>query len=299
MASFCGNCGSPLRPDSTFCVQCGSPVGQRPNPNPVAAPSFQPTAAPVAPARKSSAALKIVVALLVCLVLGGVAVVGGLFYVAHRVKKAVVEEAAKNGVDLSSLSGSSRRVSGSRHPLPKPCELLAKEEVSRLIGEPVERAEFRDETCLYYGPPGLAAKLAQTQASETFHRTGAPGTQVNATEVTNSMDQLVNSLAAQTGQTGSNGELPLLMLGIDADGRTQMAAARATKAIFSGIGKGADAKAPGFGADIPGLGDSAVRIPNLGLNVLQGEILIRIISGPFPDADSKTIAVAKAVLPKI
>src|SRR6185437_6438515 len=183
MASFCGNCGSPLRPDSTFCVQCGSPVSQPPNPVP--ASSFQPAAAPVAP-RKSSAALKIVVALLVCLVLGGVAVVGGLFYVAHRVKKAVVEEAAKNGVDLSSLSGSSRRVSGARHPLPKPCELLAKEEVSRLIGEPVERAEFRDETCLYYGPPGLAAKLAQTQASETFHRAGAP-------------DQLVNSLAAQTG----------------------------------------------------------------------------------------------------
>jgi hypothetical protein len=132
-----------------------------------------------------------------------------------------------------------------------------------------------------------------------MHRAEAPGAQVNATEVTNSMDQLVNSLGAQAGQTGSNGELPLLMLGIDPDGRTQMAAARATKAIFSGIGKDARAKGLNFGADVPGLGDSAVRIPKLGLNVLQGEILIRIIPGPFPDADAKTIAVAKAVLPKI
>jgi hypothetical protein len=215
------------------------------------------------------------------------------------VKKAVVEEAAKNGVDLSALSSSSEHVSGSKHLLPKPCDLLAKEEVSQLIGEPVERAEPRDEMCVYYGPPGLAAKLAQTQASGTFHRAGSPGAQVNATEVTNSMDQLVNSLAAQAGQTGSDGELPLLMLGIDANGRAQMTAVRATKAIFGGIGKGADAKGLSFGADIPGLGDNAVRVPKLGLNVLQGEILIRIIPGPFPDADAKTIAVAKAVLPKI
>lgn len=150
MASFCGNCGSPLRPDSTFCVQCGSPVSRGPNPNAAAASSFQRNAAPVAPAPKSNTGLKIVVALLCCLVVGGIAVVGGLFYVAHRVKKAVVEEAAKNGVDLSSLSSSSRHVSAAKR-LPKPCDLLAKEEVARLIGEPVERAEFQEEACLYYG----------------------------------------------------------------------------------------------------------------------------------------------------
>ena len=293
MASFCGNCGSPLRPDSTFCVQCGSPVGQRPNP--VAPPSFQPNAAPVAPARKSSAALKIVLVLVCCLALGGAAVIGGLFYVAHRVKKAVVEEAAKNGVDLSSLSRSDR-ASVSRR-LPKACDLLAKEDVSRLIGEPIERAEPQNEMCFYYGPPGLSAKLAQDQASGTMHRASAPGAEVNPTEITNSMDQLVNSLGAQAGQTGTNGEYPLLMLGIDADGRTQMTAVRATKAIFSGIGK--DAKGLNFGADVPNLGDSAVRVPKLGLNVLQGGVLIRIIPGPFPDADAKTIAVARAVLPKI
>lgn len=295
MASFCGNCGSPLRPDSTFCVQCGSPAGQRPNP--VATPSFQPNAAPVAPARKSSAALKIVLVLLCCLALGGAAVIGGLFYVAHRVKKAVVEEAAKNGVDLSSISRSDR-ASASRR-LPKACDLLAKEDVSRLIGEPVDRAELRDQMCFYYGPPGLAAKLAQDQASGTMHRASAKGAEVNPTEITNSMDQLVNSLGAEAGQTGSKGEYPLLMLGIDPDGRTQMAAVRATKAIFSGLGKSPDSKGLSFGADIPGLGDSAIRIPKLGLNVLQGGVLIRIIPGPFPDADTKTIAVARAVLPKI
>jgi hypothetical protein len=297
MASFCANCGSSLSGQGAFCLQCGAPVGKQANP--VAAPPRQPAPAAVAPATKSGSALKIVIVLLCCLAVGGAAVVGGLIYVAHRVKKALVEEAAAKGVDLTSITSSSGRVSGSNRPLPKPCELLKKEEVSRLIGEPIERAEVRDAMCMYYGPPGLAVKLAQEQASGTFTRAQTPGAHVNGTEVANSVDQMVNSLAAQAGQTGSGGEMPLLMLAIDADGRAQMMAVSAGRAIFSGIGKSADSKGISFGSDIPGLGDKAIRVPKLGLNVLQGEILIRVIPGPFPDADAKTISVARAVLPKI
>ena len=297
MANFCGSCGSPIGNNSAFCIHCGAPAGA--HPNPVAAPPPPPVQTAAAPTGKSSnTALKIVIALLCCLVLGGVAVIGGLVYVAHRVKKAVVEEAAAKGVDLNSLTSSSDRANGAGHLLLKPCAFLTKEEVSQLIGEPIERAEVQDRACLYYGPPGLAVKLAQEQASGTFHRVQAPGAQVNPTEVANSVDQLVNSRAGQTGQNGS-AELPLLLLAVDADGRTQMAALSASRAIFGGIGKAADPKGQGFGADIPGLGDKAIRLPKLGLNVLQGSIIVRVVPGPFPDADAKTISVARAVLPKI
>src|SRR5581483_7651535 len=122
-------------------------------------------------------------------------------------------------------------------------------EVSQLIGEPIERAEVRDEMCMYYGPHGLAIKLAQDQNSATFQRTG-PGPKPSPTEVANSVDQLVNSIAAEAGQTGAGNDLPLLMLALDQDGRSQMAAVGATKAIFSGIGKSADSQGIGFGADI-------------------------------------------------
>ncbi len=54
-----------------------------------------------------------------------------------------------------------------------------------------------------------------------------------------------------------------------------------------------------IGSDVPGLGDKAVFMPKLGLNVLQGGTFLRIIPGPFPDSDAKTIAVARAILPKI
>jgi hypothetical protein len=79
-----------------------------------------------------------------------------------------------------------------------------------------------------------------------------------------------------------------------------MTALTATKAIFGGIGKDSGGGGTGgFGADIPGLGDRAVRLANLGLNVLQGNALIRLIPGPVPDANNKTIAIARTILPKL
>jgi len=47
------------------------------------------------------------------------------------------------------------------------------------------------------------------------------------------------------------------------DGRPQMTALTATKAIFGGIGKDENGGTQGFGADIPGLGDRAVRLQRL------------------------------------
>jgi len=228
------------------------------------------------------------------------AVAGGVYYLAHRAKQMIVQKAAEQGVDLNSLaSAASNSDSSSRH-LPKPCNVLSKEQVSGLIGEPIERAEPRDEMCQYFGPAGLSAKLAREDASATFHRAQAPGATVGGTEAANSVDQLVNSMAVQNGQPGSGGEMPLLMLAFLPDGREQMTAVSATKAIFGSLGKTADGSGGlDFGADIPGLGDKAVRVPKLGLNVLQGETLVRIIAGPFPDSDSKTIAVARAVLRRI
>jgi hypothetical protein len=151
---------------------------------------------------------------------------------------------------------------------------------------------------MYYGPAGLSAKLAQEKASGAFKRAQAPGSTVDAGEAATAVDQLVNNMAAQAGQTGSGGDMPLLMLIVGADGKSQMTALMASRAIFSGIGKSANGTIS-MGADVPGLGDKAMVMPKLGLNVLQGENLLRIIPGPFPDADAKAIAVARAVLPKI
>lgn len=153
---------------------------------------------------------------------------------------------------------------------------------------------------MYYGPPGLGATLAQQQASETFAHAQGPHPTAGSAELATAMDQLANSMGAAG--TGSGGEMPLLILVVsDGDGKVQMTALNASGALFGGFFKAADPNAKGArsGGQIPGLGDQAVRLPKLGLNVLQGDTIVRVVAGPIPDADAKTIEIARTVLKRL
>ncbi len=295
MAGFCGGCGFPLGENGAFCPQCGARqvmAGSAAPPRPVA---------PAASAPAGGSGLKIVVILLVCLGLAGVAVIGGVWYVAHRVKEAVVEKAQENGVDLHSIVPPAT-ATANQHKTHKACDLLSQEEAARVLGEPIARTEYQEQACMYYGPAGLSARLARDQAAETFKRAQAPGAKPGGMEVANGVGALVESMGAAAGQTGSGGEMPLLIFSVtDEDARSVMAAQNATNALFSGFFKAAegDAKGTQYGAPIKGLGDQAVRLPKLGLNVLQGDTMIRIIAGPVPDADAKSIDLARLVLKRL
>jgi hypothetical protein len=295
MAGFCGSCGFPVGENGAFCPRCGTRqamagAGAPPQP-----------AAPAVSTAASGSGFKILVIVLVCLGVAGATGIGGLWYLAHRVKEAVVEKAQESGVDLHSIVPPAAATTN-RHKVHKACDLLSKEEAARILGEPIERAEYQQESCNYYGPPGLSAKLAQDQAADIFKRTQAPGAKPGGMEVANGVGALIDSLGAAAGQTGSGGEMPLLMLVVsDENARSVMAAQNASNALFSGIFKAAepDAKGAQFGAQIQGLGDQAVRVPKLGLNVLQGDTMIRIIAGPVPDADAKSIDLARLVLKRL
>ena len=270
MNNFCRNCGAPMGANFAFCPQCRTPAAGGVGP------------APVAPPAKSSSGVKILLIVLCILGVGGIAVLGGLFYVAHRVKQAVVAKAHEYGVD-----GSHTRSLAvvSIHP----CDLLSGQEAARLLGEPIERTEVHDTSCMYYGPPGLSAKLGKTGMSSMLH---TPGESKTAAEAADTVDRFLKSAAAQAGQIGSNGEYPLLTVMVaSGDGRAQMTAVLAGKALLSGL--------KGAGEEIPDLGDRAVRLGNLGLNVLKGDTLIRILPGPVPDANRKCILLARSMLPRI
>ena len=168
--------------------------------------------------------------------------VGALLYVGHRVKQAVMEKAATYGVDLH--SGTRGNTSAERTKTYKVCDLLSKEEAATLLGEPIDHTEEQSDMCLYYGPPGLSEKLATQGMSDVVKRASGPGAHVNGGDVANSVDSLVNSIAAGAGQGTTPGkELPLLNLGLSHDGKAQMIALNAAKALFSGF--------EGSGAEVP------------------------------------------------
>ena len=284
MAGFCGNCGFPLGANSGFCPNCGTrQSGMASGPAPAA--QVQQPPAPVA--AKSNSGLKILMILLAGFLAIAILAAGTLFYAAHRVKQAVVEKAASYGVDLHS----SPSVRSARHV--SACDLLSKEDAARLLDEPIERTEDQSGACLYYGPAGLSVKLAREDAANTFKRAQAPGSDVGGGEVADTMTKLLGSVAAA--QQPGGGDAPLLILAVEwSDGKVQMTA---LSILNGGVARSGAVK--GGVADIPNLGDRAIRLGNLGLNVLKGDALIRIVPGPVPDANGKAIALARAILPKV
>ena len=282
MAGFCGNCGFPLGINVAFCTQCGSrQSGAAVHPGP---------SGPVAVA-KSGSGFKILGIVLVCFLGAGILAVGAVFYAAHRVKQVVVEKAASYGVDLHSSPSSTTSFRGTRR-VPA-CQLLSKEEAAQLLGEPIERTEDQSGSCLYFGPPGLSEKLAREGASNTFRRAQAPGSTVGGAEVADTMTKLLGSVAAA--QQPGGGDAPLLTLVVDwTDGKAQMTA---MSILNAGVSRTDALK--GGSADIPNLGDRAIRLANLGLNVLKGDAIIRILPGPVPGANDKAVALARAILPQV
>lgn len=294
MASFCSGCGFPQASMAAFCPNCGA---RQPG-APTAAPAQpQPVAVAAAPVAKSSAGVKIVVGLLVFFMVAGIAAIGGIYYLAHRVKQAVVEKANAAGIELPGATVT--HASATPRKIPKPCEVLSNSEVSALLGEPIERSLVQEESCNYYGPAGMTTKLAQEHANSTFQKLKAPGgQQPGGQELMGALEQLSNSIAAQQANDAGKGDAPFLMLMLDPDGKAQMTALSISKSLFNGI---TNSKETGIqmGQEIPGLGDRAIWLRKLGLNVLKGGLLIRVIAGPVPDPDAKSIEVARAVLKKL
>ena len=301
MASFCGSCGFPQAAGAAFCPNCGARHGVA-SATTAPAPIQQPVqaqpgpVATMAPA-KSSSGLKVVLAILGVMVLLGITAIAGMLYVGHRVKMAVVDKAKSYGVELPSDTGT--HTSTTRALPAKTCDLLSKADASNLLGEPIERVENTSEGCSYFGPSGLSTTLAKNQMNGAVKKAEAPGSQVNPSDMATAVDQLANSIAAeQGGSNGSGGEMPLLMMLVDKDGQAQMTAISASKALFGGLASASGATGMTMGSDVPNLGDRAIRLPKLGLNVLKGSVLLRLIPGPIPDADQKTITIARTVLAK-
>jgi hypothetical protein len=243
---------------------------------------------PLPPASGGSGLKILLIALLVCAFLGILAI-GAMYYAVHKVKQAVVEKAGSYGVDLRSLDSSSNRHPGRERPY-RACQLLPKDQAAKFIDEPIDHTEDQGETCLYYGPAGLSARLAKEVASSTFKKAQEPGSMVNGGDVATAATDLARSMGM--GETsGVSADAPLLTLLVSHEGKSQMTAITATKAIFGQV--------PGVGAEISNLGDRAVRLGNLGLNVLQGETIIRILPGPLPGANEKCVAIARAILPRV
>ena len=206
MAAFCGKCGSPLISQAVFCGACGAavpaagspmpPTAAAAKPAPSQATAYTPVSAappmpPAAAGKSSSPLLKLAVAFVVIIFVGGVAALAAVYYAAHRVSEKVHEVERKTlgsdhvvtassiGSLLSGAKNDASATSADDHDASVPsgdlCRFLTLADVSRATGTQVIRAEPNDAGCAYiaHGDPadattkhlgGLVAQKGGTDA---------------------------------------------------------------------------------------------------------------------------------------
>jgi hypothetical protein len=217
------------------------------------------------PAKKSNTLVKVLVALVLVIFVGGALAVGGLWYAAQQIKGKVDAVKAKvlGGAapstpgGLAGLLGNSSTSDDSAGVFKgDPCRFLSKAEVSQAVGLTVIRTEATDGGCSYIakGDPadvtakhlssmigGMGADAKTQQMAQKF--AGALFSQQQASD---------KSLAAQA----ATGEVPVLGLSFTAgNAALEM---KMNRAAFQHITAGSTANAANSATgDLTGIGDEA------------------------------------------
>jgi hypothetical protein len=224
------------------------------------------TPATAYPAKKSNTLIKVLIAFVLVLFVGGALAVGGLWYAAqkirakvHDVKSQVMRgETPSTSSGLGGLLGDSSTSDDSAGGFKgDPCRFLSKAEVSQAVGLTVIRTEAKDGGCSYIakGDPadvtakhlssmigGMGADAKTQQMAQKF--AGALFSQQQASD---------KSLAAQA----ATGEVPVLGLSFTAgNAAMEMKMNRAAFQHIGGGATGANAANSATG-DLTGIGDEA------------------------------------------
>jgi len=270
MANFCNKCGAPSS-GGIFCGKCGADLRAVPAPQPQAAaqppaPSYA-TPPPQPPAQaatgaKMSPLIKIAIVAVVIIFVGGVATVGGMYYLVYRVKQKVQE--VKTEVLGASPSKASAK-SGSR-AAGDGCRLLSKEDVGSAIGLEIVATEPTEGGCSYLAKGNSADMTAKHMAAFI----GSKGADAQSQKMIQGFASTIFK-ASQSEHpkdtADSNGNVPVFSFSIDTNSAdTQM---QLNEKVLGGLGP---AEAP-----IEGIGDHAFDSGGSMMMVLKGDKLVRIM----------------------
>jgi hypothetical protein len=311
MSKFCGSCGSPLNEGKKFCGKCGaaSSSPEQPAASP-AQPTYtpEPPVTPIAAPARSNTLLKVGVALVAIIFVGGVAAVGVVYYVVHKVKEKVQAVAHQvEGETPSSASGSlaslvqkaaatadSKGDDGSGFK-GDPCRFLSKEDVSRAAGIEIIRAEAQDSGCNYIAkgdPADMVSKHMTSMVSSQAKSNGSAPTaqqQKMMQQITGAFFKQQESSDKDLSKQAATGEVPILSVSFSS-GNAEMEM-KLNRMAFNHLkagnadGKTTDQLASG---DLDGIGDEAYEMGGTGLIVRKGQTVARFMF-PYCPCDANAI----------
>jgi hypothetical protein len=224
---------------------------------------------PAAGATKSNTLLKVIVAFVLVLVVGGALALGGLWYAAQKIKEkahAVAAQAlAGNGpgsagmgeflkgvADLKGDSGSDGSAGGFKGD---PCRFLSKEEVSRAVGVQVIRVEAKDGGCSYIAK-GDPADVTSKHMAAMIGGLGADA------KTQKTIQQMAGGLFAQQEANdkslraeAATGEIPVL--GVSFTSGNAQAEMKMNRGAFKYVTGGSGTASSSGSGDLDGIGDEA------------------------------------------
>ena len=305
MSKFCGTCGSPLNEGKKFCGKCGavssspeqtSSSPAQPTYTPVVQP--QPPVTPVAAAARSNTLLKVGIAVVAIIFVGGVAALGAIYYAVHKVKEKV--QAVTNqvkGDPPSSASGglvslvqkaaasASSKDDNSSGFNGDPCRFLTKEEVSHAVGIEIIRADAQDSGCNYIAKGDPADMVSKHMTSMVTSQAKSNGNSATAQQqkmmqqITGAFFKQQESSDKSLSKEAATGEVPILSVSFSS-GNAEMEM-KLNRMAFNHIkagnaeGKTTDQSATG---DLDGIGDEAYEMGGSGLIVVRkGQTIARFM----------------------
>jgi hypothetical protein len=253
------------------------------------------------PAKKSNTLVKVLIALVLMIFVGGALAMGGLWYGARLIKgkvdaakaKVLGEAAPSTSSGLGGLLGNSSTSDDSAGGFKgDPCRFLSKAEVSQAVGLTVIRTEAKDDGCSYIAK-GDPADVTAKHLSSMLGGLGAdPKTQQMAQRFAGGLfsqqEATDKSLAAQA----ATGEIPVLGLSFTAGhAAMEMKANRAAFQHVTGGASNATASNSATG-DLTGIGDEAYVVGGSMLMVRKGNTMVRFtyISCPCNTDNIKPLA---------
>jgi hypothetical protein len=227
------------------------------------------TAYPAAGGKKSNTLLKVIVAVVLLIFVGGALALGGLWYAAQKIKEkahaAATQALAGNGPGsagmgeflhgVAGLKGGSDSDGGAGGFKGDPCRFLNKAEVSQAVGVQVIRTEAKDEGCSYIAK-GDPADVTSKHMAAMIGGLGADA------KTQKTIQQMAGGLFAQQEANdkslraeAATGEIPVIVVSFTS-GNAQ-AEMKMNRGAFNYVTGGSGTASSSGSGDLDGIGDEA------------------------------------------
>jgi hypothetical protein len=259
------------------------------------------TPATAYPAKKSNTLIKVLIAFVLFLFVGGALAVGGLWYAAQKIKAKVhaVKTQVMGGEAASTpgglgglLSGASSSDDNAEGFKGDPCRFLSKVEVSQAVGLQIIRTEGEDGRCSYIAK-GDPADVTAKHLSSMLGGLGADAkTKQMAQKFAGGLFAQQEASDKSLHDQAATGEIPVLVLSFNT-GNAAMEM-KMNRAVFARLSDGSSNASPAHTTtgDLAGFGDEAYVAGGSMIMLRKGNTIARFtyISCPCNTDNIKPLA---------